>query len=218
MEPLSRTEAPVWGTPDGSGMEPSTRRPPPPAAPASQQRRRGATLTEIMLAFLILATATLGSMGIMGYGHAGSAKDFRNVLALQLLENTMNQLLQQSFASMTVQMRRARQSTFNAPILGIGLGPIDQGKEKFDVVASLSMVPVTYTYRPINVSWVTPEYDPDDPTTWRFGDVTKNQGEFDGTALPYKLIKMQILVKWKEQGGRVNRQVEAISFVVDLES
>jgi len=32
------------------------------------------------------------------------------------------------------------------------------------------------------------------------------------------LIKMQILVKWKEQGGRVNRQVEAISFVVDLES
>lgn len=184
----------------------------------SNKQKIGVTLTEILIAFLILTMATFGALGIISYGHMATSKDYKYILALQLLEKTMNHLIQNDYSRFD-QFLSGRQSVSvdSGSLFGIPFGNVTEGRESYFVRAVISYFPVTFFYRPINISNTVPPYDPRDPSTWRFSDVTSNFAVFNGSSLPYRVIQVSVRVSWQEQRGNVNKAIDATSYVVNLE-
>ena len=181
--------------------------------------RRGVTLVELMLALLILAGVTLSVSSLMSYGHRSTQKDFRQVIALQMLTDRMNQLLNVSYASLSASITGSAIS--NAVVAGVDLltvTPSQAQQTPYTFTLNLTRVPVTFGVQPIDVTVTSPDFVPSDPRTWRFGAYTEATGALDGTAAdkPFKVIKVHLRISWTEPIQRVARMYELVSFNVDL--
>ena len=182
--------------------------------------KRGTTLLELMIAFFILVVAALSITGLMSYGHRGTEKDFRSVQAVQLLEDRMNRLLVLPASQLLTAITKGGNTPqdFSSALLGVPLGPVTIGANTFTVTATLSRLPVVFSTRELDlVSAV--NYTPSDPSTWRFTDKRSVNGSFDGTTLPYRVVKIVVTVSWEELFNRkAPRSIAAVSFAVDFTS
>ena len=182
--------------------------------------RQGTTLLELIIAFFILVVAALSITGLMSYGHRGTEKDFRAVQAVQLLEDRMNRLLMLPAAQLLTSITAGGSTpqTFASALLGVPLGPVTIGANAFTVTATLNRQPVRFATRELDLLNAV-NYNPSDPATWRFSDPSDAHGSFNGTTLPYRVVKIVVTVSWEELVNRkAPRSIEAVSFAVDFTS
>ncbi|MBI3037466.1 hypothetical protein HYY75_00245 [bacterium] len=175
--------------------------------------KRGVTLIELVLAFLILVICTLSVSSLISFGHRGTKKDFRNVVAIQLLEDRMNQVLALPEKSLYAAIGGTSQTFSSGNLLGVPVGATTTPAiAPFNVSITLEKVNVDFWYRPLDLV-NSPNYDPDPtagPPTWVFSGLTKY--DCDG-----KVVKITTTVSWTEPVSNANRVVEVVSFAVDLE-
>lgn len=188
---------------------------------AVSHSQSGVTLVELMLAMLILAGVTLSVSGLMSYGHRTTQKDFRQVIALQMLTDRMNQLLIVPYASLSAEIPATSKSFTNTSVAGVDLStvtPPQAQQTPYTFTLVLTRTPVTFGIQPIDVSVTPPDFIKDQPATWRFGAYTSANGVLDGTAAdrPWKVIKVHLRISWREAIQQVDRQYELVSFNVDL--
>ena len=188
------------------------------------RHRRGVTLIEIVFAFLILVIAALGASGIISYGHRGTQKDFREVEAIQLLGDRMNQVLAIPFEDLDPLLTFGDQATFSATLFGatpqeVVLGPIVQGPRTYTAEVSLQRQPVILGFCPINIP-NSPNYLPGVATSWNFDALNTDLGRFDGSDAvvhPFKTLKVIVRVSWNEPVVTApTREYFVVSFVTDL--
>ncbi|MBF0548567.1 MAG: hypothetical protein HQM08_29310 [Candidatus Riflebacteria bacterium] len=188
-------------------------------------KKKATTLLEIIFAFLILVIATLGACGLINFGHSMTKKDFRYVKAIQILQTGMNQLLTLPFTNFRSALGAASSKTFIAPdstnFPGVQLGSEIVGGDTFSVKAIVSQQVISFSYRPIDISAKQGGnfiYSKSDKTTWMFQNETSVGGVFDGAAQPIKAIRVEVDVSWLENNNTVPREINAVTFVVDLEN
>lgn len=179
--------------------------------------RAGISLIEIMLAFMILVTATFSAAGVISFGHRGTVADFRQVEAMQILVDRMNKLMNMHYASLDSFLTSAggNEHTFNNAIEGIVLGDeVKIDKNTYRVHATLKRQPITFDSL-MELDFPNPSYMPASPSTWLFKD--RVSASFNGVDNPYKVIKITVSVK--PVGGMTEeREFVAVSYVADLES
>lgn len=182
----------------------------------------GISLIEIMMAFGILVIAILSVSGLISFGHRGTEKDFRNVQAIQVLEEKMNRLLTTSFTKISDAMAGSNKVTVkNVLFPGTGneiaLGKATVEKTTFDVSADLEKVAVSFGVRPLEID---NNYEFAKVQTYKFGNLNTTLARFDGSNSVknrYRVIKVLMRVEWTEPIVNAKRQVEALSYLVDLE-
>lgn len=178
----------------------------------------GVTLTEIMLAFLILVIATFSAAGVISFGHRGTVADFRQVEAMQILVDRMNKLMNMPYASLDSFLVSAGddEHTFSDPIEGVVFGEnVQNEKHSYRIRATLKRQKIVFDSL-MELAFPNPAYEPASPSTWLFQD--RPLASFDDAANPYKIIKITVSVK--PVGGVTDdeREFTAVSFVADLES
>lgn len=187
------------------------------------KNKSGTSLIEIMMAFGIMVVSILAISGLISYGHRGTEKDFRNVQAIQVLEEKMNRLLTASFAKISAEvMAGANKVTVNKVLFPgtvhqIVFGKTTIEKTTFDVFADLEKIAVSFEVRPLEID---NSYEFAKVQTYKFGALTSALARFDGSNTGknrYRVIRVFIRVKWVEPVVNVARQVEALSYMVDLE-
>ena len=179
------------------------------------------TLVELMLAMVILATVTLSVSSLMSYGHRTTQKDFRQVIALQMLTDRMNQLLIVPYASLSASLTTTSQVFSNTTVAGVDLStvtPAQAQQTAFTFALTLTRIPVIFGVQPIDVAVTPPDFMKDQPSTWRFGAYSEANGTLNGSSVnqPYKVIKMHLRISWKEPIQKIDRMYELVSFNVDL--
>jgi hypothetical protein len=180
--------------------------------------RRGVTLTEIMMAFLIMVMALLPISNLISFGHRGTQKDLRIVLAQELLVDRMNQLNAIPFKQLnpliiTGTHVRLTSRIFSGTNLEVPLGDIARHGATYTISATLTRVPASFTYRPVDFGDL--DYDQASATSWRFK--AEKEERFDAGTNPYKILRTQVYVNWTEPHPQKPRQIEAVSYVVDYE-
>ena len=181
--------------------------------------RMGLSLLELILSFFILVVAVLSVSGLISFGHRGTQKDFRFVQAVQLLEERMNRILlvpaTQLFSLITAG--GSAPQTFSTPLAvvpAVPLGSVMVGVASFSVTATMNRQPVSFSTRELDII-NSPAYDKTDPATWRFTNSSSANGTFDGSSLPYRVLKIIVTVSWVELLNNTPRKIEAVSFAVD---
>jgi len=178
--------------------------------------KAGTTLIELILAFLILVIAILSVSGLISFGHRGTQKDFRMVQGIQLLQDTMNRFLVASSTQLLAAVPGTTPATFTTAVVGIPLGKTQVGTTEYSVSAVLSRQTVSFSTRELDIVTSPPDYDKNDPSTWRFSASTNRNGQFDGVSLPHRVMKIQVIVEWTEMLQNMKRRVDAVSFAVDF--
>lgn len=179
--------------------------------------RKGISLVEIMLAFLILCTAAFSAAGVISFGHRGTLIDFRQGEAMQILVDRMNKLSSLPFARLNSFLTAAGvdEFKFTDELEGILLGDeVKSDKHTYRVHATLKRQVITFDSL-MELTFPNPVYHAASPSTWLFRD--RPAENFDGNAAPYVVIKITVSVK--PVGGLTDeRQVDAITFITDMES
>ncbi|MDN5280529.1 MAG: hypothetical protein PWR01_4494 [Clostridiales bacterium] len=182
------------------------------------------SLIEIMIAFAILVVSAFSISGLISFGHRGTEKDFRSVLAIQLLEEKLNLFLSTSFNKVSDEVMSGAtkmnvdKTLFSGTTHEIQLGSITEGKTNYQVSATLEKIPVSFGVRPLEIDQ---SYEFAKVETYRFGALNNKLARFDGSnngKNRYRVIKVTMMVKWTEPVVNVEKQIQAVSFLVDLES
>lgn len=164
----------------------------------NNREKSGTTLLEIMLALFIMAAAMIPIASVMGYGGRATSKDARRIAAIQLLDKTLRQLLQEPFDQIPVGNNI--QAGFNS----IKLGSVVSGQgATFTVILNS-------------------QYE--NPTDFSFCGIDVNGAAFNGNnpvvadflpaenlSLNNVVLRLQILVQWTEQ-KTLPVSVSAITF------
>jgi len=132
------------------------------------------------------------------------------------MEDTINRFLVASCSQLLTAVPGTTPVTFDTSMLGIPLGAIRVGSTDYTVSATLARQSVSFSTRELDITTSPPEYNKNDPATWRFSAATNRNGKFDGVALPHRVVKIHVAVTWQEALHNVQRRVEAVSFAVDL--
>lgn len=148
--------------------------------------KRGTTLLEIMIALFIMAAAMIPIASIMGYGGRATSKDSRRIVAIQLLDKTLRQLLQEPFDQIPVGANV--QASFN----GVRLGNVvsDQGESYAVTLNSQYENPVNFSYCGLDVN--RPTFQGDNPIADDFLPV-------EVLALNDVVLRLEVTVQWNEQ-------------------
>lgn len=187
------------------------------------KRHSGVSMIEIMVAFSILVMSILSISGLVSYGHRGTEKDFRNVLAIQILEEKMNQMLAASFSKVADEvMGGSTKTTVNSVLFAgtgheIVLGKVTLEKTEYDITAELEKVAVSFGIQPLEID---NSYEFAKVETYKFGNLTSALARFDGSNTGknrYRVIKVTMRVGWTEPIVNASKQVAAVSYMVDLE-
>lgn len=146
----------------------------------------GVTLIEIVIALLIMTSAMIPIASLMGYGGRATSKDARRIVAIQTLEKTLKQLLQEPFTQIPVG--DAVKTSFN----GVDLGKIKtpSGYEYDVELKSKYVSPVSFSYQNVKVNL--PSFKPDDPAAGDFDDA-------EALSLSDCVLELTVKVSWKEQ-------------------
>ncbi len=169
-------------------------------------RRRAMSLTEIILAMALLATAFIPIIGVMGTSIKATDKDDRTIKAVNLCQEKLNQALQfpfgilepaanqsKSYGSSALETLKSS-SDANGIILRVGPDSIldPETGNKFEFKAEL-----TVTDRP--GSFKVPMYDPfekannsGDPSKWGWSEQDK---AYEGMIYEYSMK-----ITWQDKG------------------
>ena len=174
--------------------------------------RRAISLTEIMMAMALVATAFIPIVGVMGTSMKATDKDDRTIKAVNICQEKMNQALQFPFgilepavnSSKTYGATNAEVFNSSAEIgkIVLKLGP--DNLEGFDYKAVL-----TVTDRP--GSFNVPMYDPfekakfpNNPSKWGWSSKVK---DYEGMYYQYTMT-----VTWKDKGSNIEKNYSLSSF------
>ncbi len=124
----------------------------------------GVTLLEIMMSLLIMTSVMIPVASLMGYGGRATSKDARRIAALQILEKTLRQLLNEPFDQITIGA--AIKKSFNKVELGTIIGPSGFSYEV--QLASRFVSPVNFSYQNVKVNL--PAFDPEKPKSTDFAN------------------------------------------------
>lgn len=176
---------------------------------------RGVTLLEILMATMILAFAMIPIAGIIGYGHAGTRKDFRRVEAIHLAESAMNEALKLPYSQIPT-------GTHNTPLAAasgtVTLGAVTTPQNS---TYTLSLVvadePISFEYQPVDLN--DPAYASSTPSTWQFLAPVNTSAIFDGSSAkrPIMLKRLSMTVTWTEAGGSTPPGIQLVSMKANLE-
>jgi len=153
------------------------------------RKNNGVTLLEIMIALLIMTSAMIPIASLMGYGGRATSKDARRIVAIQTLDRTLRQLLNEPFTEIPVG--NGIKKTFNK----VELGTIKtQAGYEYDVeLSSRYISPVTFSYQSVKVNL--PSFKPDKPLASDFAPT-------ETLSLTDCIIELVVKVSWKEQQTR----------------
>jgi hypothetical protein len=162
----------------------------------------GTTLLEILIALFIMATAMIPIASIMGYGGRATSKDARRIVAIQLLDKTLRQLLQQSFDDIPVA--KNVQTGFN----GIRLGDVvAENGETYNLRLNSEFVnPARFAYQGVDVN--RPKFNGSNPVA---ADFTAQEN----LVLNDVILRLELLVQWNEQKD-LPVSVSAVTFRADF--
>lgn len=175
---------------------------------------RGITLLEIMFALIILATAMIPIASMIGFGFKGTMKDFRNIVALQLLESTMNQVHSAAYDSLP-------EGTHTVPLLlvatdtnaRIPLGAIASGGYTFNVSLNIVAQDVTFAFQAVRYD--APGFVASNPATWQFtGNQTISFNQASGL-FARRVRRVEAVVNWTEPNA-VARTIRAVTLKVRM--
>ncbi|MFZ5951398.1 MAG: type IV pilus modification PilV family protein [Candidatus Rifleibacteriota bacterium] len=168
-------------------------------------KNRGTTLIEIMIALFILATAMIPIASIMGYGGRATSKDARRILAIQLLDKTLRQMLQTDYDK--IPTGKNIQKGFE----GIALGDVTSGQDQgypFNISLDSEYVnPANFKYRGVDVN--RPTFKADSPV----GDDFLPE---ETLSLNNVVIRLTVTVTWNEQQN-LPVSVSAMTFRADFQ-
>ncbi len=168
-------------------------------------KKSGTTLIEIMIALFVLASAMIPIASIMGYGGRATSKDARRILAMQLLDKTLRQMLQADYDE--IPIGKNIQNGFE----GIALGDVTAGQDKgfsFNISLDSEYVnPVKFKYRGVGVN--RPTFKADSPV----GDDFLPE---ETISLNDVVIKLTVTVTWNEQQN-LPVSVSAMTYRADFQ-
>lgn len=176
-----------------------------------QKFNSGLSLIELVLAVAILAFSMIPIAGIMGQGIKGTQKNYRTIVGIQLLKETLNKAISAKYADLPVGNQTSDISLSNGK--KIQLGDIMVNKNKYTVSLNVTAVSVKFKYSPIDVS--KSGFDPNAPSTWTFSSATYIK--FDGSSIASaKRVKKVIAnIKWTESNG-AKKKYRLMSYVTRI--
>lgn len=171
-----------------------------------KKHSRGMTLTEIMLAMALLASAFIPIMGVMGTSMKATDKDDRTIRAVNICQEKMNRALQFPFGILEPPAKQSityggvasitiKSDATTGSAIALQLGPEEVNGVEISSELVVADVPGNF---------LVPTYD----------DVAKLNNEADPTAwgwseqvLPYEGLyyKYTLTVKWKDKGSNVEK-------------
>lgn len=182
----------------------------------SGMRRRGLTLTEVLLATIILAMCMIPIASLIGFGYRGTTKDFRHITAIHLTEGTLNQVMAASYTKILATGGSYSGTSINLGDSIIPLGTIATAGVDYTVSLRVDDIDAEFGYDPILVQQA--GFVASNPATWVFGG--KATLKFDGSSasVPRKVKKVWCETSWTEpQKGAPTRIVRMFSYKVNLE-
>ncbi|NLF96608.1 MAG: hypothetical protein GX569_07710 [Candidatus Riflebacteria bacterium] len=180
-----------------------------------RNRKNGITLTEIMLATILMAVAILPIVGIFSQGHKLTQKDMRRIDAIHLAESSMNKLLKLPYDQVPV-------GTLNNNLVAasgtIALGNVKgEGNATYTISLTVSNYPVTFAYHPVDLNDAS--YNIDKSETWKFLDETTEGAVFDGSGVhrPIMVKQYDISVSWTEPNNIAPPPIQVSTLKANLE-
>ena len=128
----------------------------------SSRLRLGMSLLEILIACIILAFSMIPIAAMIGAGFRGTARDNRQIKAIQLCQARLNQCQAVPFSSLVTTGVDITSGT--VLLLDLGLQTIDN--VPFTVDLQVADHPVNFTFQAVDINQ--PGYDRNTPTTWVF--------------------------------------------------
>lgn len=165
--------------------------------------RNGFTLTEIMFAVCILASAMIPIAGMMGHGFEGTRRDSRQIAAIQLCQSRLNQALAVPYGLLETTSNSISSGT--TVLLTLGATAIDNTTYTVNLITEDK--PVTFNYQSVNINHE--DYDKDDPASWDFLTSASGSLKIDSAAK-----EVSISVVWQEKSRPQN--VELTSYKADF--
>lgn len=151
-----------------------------------QKACKGTSLLEIVIALLIMTSAMIPIASLMGYGGRATSKDARRIVAIQTLEKTVRQLLQEPFTE--IPLGKSVKASFNGVDLGKIVSPAGY---EFEVELSSQYVsPVDFSFQNVKVNL--PAFKPENPLPGDFSDP-------ETISLANCVLELIVKVSWSEQ-------------------
>lgn len=147
----------------------------------------GISLIELMLSVIIMACAMIPIAGIMGYGFRGTQRDHRQIRAIQLCQERLNQVMGIPFARLVSTSSPISSGT---EVL-VPLGPVTIDGTNYTASLQVSNKPVNFTYRTVDINNAAYTGPDTLPYPWIAGNQTLN------LATNYAL-EVVVSVTWNE--------------------
>ncbi len=163
-------------------------------------RKHGMTLTEVMLAMALLASAFIPIIGVMGTSIKATEKDDRTIRAVNLCQEKLNRALQFDFEDMPVgtyggTTKKVLKSVDKTNAIVLNLGP--ETIDEVEISSRLDVTDVPGTFRVHTYDAFAKGNNPKAPANW--GWKLKD--------IPYANLfhKYVLTVTWKDKGSAANK-------------
>ncbi|MBF0545074.1 MAG: hypothetical protein HQM08_11595 [Candidatus Riflebacteria bacterium] len=170
----------------------------------------GLSYLEIIIAVLIMTGTMIPIASMLGYGYRHSSKDYRNLAAIQLLESTLSQVLTADYDRIPTGLLVA---PINTGASDLPLGAVASGGYTFNLSINVAEIPVSFYYRPINVS--NPTFLKNDSSTWIFDPPTRLNLDNSNPDHKYKVKRVIGEIAWIEPDGP-SRKLQMETFLARL--
>lgn len=177
--------------------------------------KSGITLTEIMLATILMAVAILPIVGVFSQGHKMTQKDMRRIDAIHVAESSMNKLLKLPFDQVPTGTHNSNLAAASGTV---PLGNISgTGVATYTVQLVVSDYPITFAYHPVDLN--DSSYDPNNSETWKFLGEATDGAVFDGSDKYHPIMVKQydLTVSWTEPNNVQPPPVEVSTLKANLE-
>lgn len=173
--------------------------------------KSGTSLLEIIMATVVLAVAMIPIAAMIGFGHRGTSKDFRNLTAIHLLEGTMRQVLAAEYDRIPI-------GTLASPVdLGtftLPLGTIASSAANYDLSLVVTGESVSFAYQPIRVDLNT--FVASDAATWAFDSPVSIDFNNSSAVNPFRVKRVVGEVTWNEPEINQQRSIKMMTFLTRM--
>lgn len=186
------------------------------------KNHNGFSLIELVISFAILAMSMLSISGLISFGHRGTQRDFREVVALQLLEERMNKILSISYKKIdsgimgTTLKQNLTSNIFSGQPCEVKFGKVTVKHTDYTVSAILTKIPVTFSLRQLKIN---SNYSYNQVKTYAF--TPKKYFTYNDTDIthqfPYRVIKLVMTIKWSDHKKSIVKERDLTSFIVNLD-
>jgi len=174
--------------------------------------KRATSLLEVIMATVLLAVAMIPIAAVIGFGHRGTSKDFRNLTAIQLLEGVMYQTLAAGYNNIPF-------GNLNTPVdigtFTLPLGTIASTTANYDISLSVTGKSVTFSYRPVKIGQ--PTFIASDASTWVFDNTHDLVFDNSSVANAFRVKKVVGTITWNEPENNLQRSIQMTTFLSRME-